>query len=164
MGFALKSQSVYTCQYWFDEDDGQAVTTTFGGDIWQAAIDVGSLPDGVHTLHFHVADTSMNWSSPQSFLFIKLTPIPEVSDVVCHYWFDHDAAAMQSYPIGNGMFPLNVDGLADGIHTLHVMIEGNDLASTQSFLFIKLTPELPITQVQYHYRFDRYQFPLHALC
>ena len=53
MGFALRSQSVYTCQYWFDEDDGQAVTTTFGGDIWQAAIDVGSLPDGVHTLHFH---------------------------------------------------------------------------------------------------------------
>ncbi|MBR6929944.1 MAG: hypothetical protein IKH61_06905 [Bacteroidales bacterium] len=154
MGFALKSQSVYTCQYWFDEDDGQAVTTTFGGDIWQAAIDVGSLPDGVHTLHFHVADTSMNWSSPQSFLFIKLTPIPEVSDVVCHYWFDHDAAAMQSYPIGNGMFPLNVDGLADGIHTLHVMIEGNDLGSTQNFLFIKLTPELPITQVQYHYWFD----------
>lgn len=153
-GFALRSQSVYTCQYWFDEDDGQAVTTTFGGDIWQAAIDVGSLPDGVHTLHFHVADTSMAWSSPQSFLFFKLTPIPEVSDVVCHYWFDHDAAAMQSYPLGNGMFPLNVDGLADGIHTLHVMIEGNDFASTQSFLFIKLTPELPITQVQYHYWFD----------
>lgn len=153
-GFALRSQSVYTCQYWFDQDDGQAVTTTFGGDIWQAAIDVGSLSDGAHTLHFHAADTSMEWSSPQSFLFFKLTPVAQISDVVCHYWFDLDVAAMQSYPLGNGMFPLSVDGLAEGFHTLHVMMEGNDLGATQNFLFMKLVPETPITQVQYHYWFD----------
>lgn len=154
LGLALKSQSVYTCQYWFDEDDGQAMTTTFGGDIWQAAIDVGSLPDGAHTLHFHAADTSMAWSSPQSFLFFKLTPVAQISDVICHYWFDHDADAMQTYPLGNGMFPLNVDDLTEGMHTLHVMMEGNDLAATQNFLFLRLMPEIPVAQVQYYYWFD----------
>ena len=31
-GLVLKSQSVYTCQYWFDEDYGQGVTTAFSCD------------------------------------------------------------------------------------------------------------------------------------
>ena len=153
-GLTLRSQSVYTCQYWFDQDDGQAVTATFSGDTWQAALDVGAFPDGVHTLHFHAADTSMAWSSPQSFLFFKWTPTVPSTDVVCHYWFDQEDENVQNSPFGNGFLQLDVNGLTDGMHTLHVMMEGNELASTESFLFLKLAQELPIAQVQYHYWFD----------
>ena len=96
----------------------------------------------------------MIWSSPESYLFFKLTPEMQASDMVCHYWFDQDDANMQSNPLGNGLLPLNVDGLIDGIHTLHVVMEGNELTATQSFLFLKITPELPNAQVQYHYWFD----------
>ena len=77
---ALKSQTV-SCRYWFDFNHGQAVTTTLGSSIWQAEMDVGPLPDGVHTLHFQTSDTVGAWSAPQSFPFFKLTP-PEQSNVV----------------------------------------------------------------------------------
>lgn len=150
---ALKSQTV-SCRYWFDFDHEQAVITTFEGNIWQAALDVGALRDGVHTLHFQAADTLMVWSTPWSCPFFKTTPPPAQSDVVCHYWFDDNSDNMQSRPLGNGMLPLDVNSLNEGIHTLHVVMESNNLSATQSFLFMKMAEETSVANIQYHYWFD----------
>ena len=157
---ALKSQTV-SCRYWFDFDHGQAVTATIGSSIWQAEMDVGALSDGVHTLHFQTTDTMMVWSAPQSFLFFKLTP-PAQSDVVCHYWFDEDNANLQSSPFSNGLLPLDVTGLAEGIHVLHVVTEGNGLSSTQSFLFLRMEIESEAVDLRYHYWFDDDDAHLHS--
>ena len=156
----LKSQTV-SCRYWFDFDHGQTVTTTLGSSIWQAEMDVGPLPDGVHTLHFQTYNTSMAWSAPQSFPFFKLTP-PAQTDVVCHYWFDEDDANLQSSPIGNGMLPLNAIDISEGIHTLHVVVEGNGLSATQSFLFLKMEIEPEAVELRYHYWFDDDDAHLHS--
>jgi hypothetical protein len=56
---------------------------------------------------------------------------------------------------------LDVNGLDDGVHTLHVMMEGNELGAVQSFMFMKLedvviNPEDPsvVTELTYYYWFD----------
>lgn len=157
---ALKSQTV-SCRYWFDYDHGQAATATIGSSIWQAEMDVGALPDGVHTLHFQTYDTSMAWSAPQSFPFFKLTPSAQ-SDVVCHYWFDEDDANLQSAPFGNGVLPMDVNGLSEGIHILHVVMEGNGLSAIQSFLFLKMEVEPEAVDLLYHYWFDDDDAHLHS--
>ena len=150
---ALKSQTV-SCRYWFDFDHEQAVITTFEGNIWQAALDVGALRDGVHTLHFQAADTLMVWSTPWSSPFFKTTPPPAQADVFCHYWFDQNTDNLQSRPFGNGLLPLDVNDLAEGVHTLHIVMEGNNLSATQSFLLMKMTVESSVANIQYHYWFD----------
>ena len=135
---SLRAQSVnYTCRYWFDQNFGQATTATFSSSTWQAELDVGSLPEGLHSLHIHVMDTSMMWSAPQSYLFMKLTPPVSSSDMTYRLWFDQDHSSMQSGNVGNGGMLLDVEGLSEGLHSLHVMLKGTEYSASQSYLFYK---------------------------
>ena len=138
LGLAARAQSVtYTCRYWFDEDFAQATTTTFSASTWQAELDVGSLTEGLHALHLHVMDTSMKWSAPQSYLFLKLTPPASLSDFTYYYWFDQDHASMQSGALGDGHLLLDVDDLSEGLHAIHVMLKGGEYSASQTYLFLK---------------------------
>ncbi|MCR5039280.1 MAG: hypothetical protein K6A94_08105, partial [Bacteroidales bacterium] len=140
IGFVMQAQSVtYTCRYWFDKNQEQAVTATFSDSIWQAELDVGLLPEGLHTLYLHVMDTSMRWGAPQSFLFLK-TSSTQPSDLSYHYWFDQDHEQMQSGTVGNGILLLGLDSLNVGLHTLHVMLKDNEYSTSQSYLFLKTHP------------------------
>lgn len=155
LGLAARGQSVtYTCRYWFDMNYAQAVTTTFGESGWEAEIDVGSLTEGIHSLHLHVMDTSMKWSAPQSYMFMKIRETPS-ADLTYHYWFDQDFENQQSDVLGTGHFLLDVTDLEDGIHTLNVMLQGSTLTATQSYLFMKIAVEDPLTELQYHCWFDQ---------
>ena len=140
IGFVMQAQSVtYTCRYWFDKNQEQAVTATFSDSIWQAELDVGLLPEGLHTLYLHVMDTSMRWGAPQSFLFLK-TSSTQPSDLSYHYWFDQNHEQMQSGTVGNGILLLGLDSLNVGLHTLHVMLKDNEYSASQSYLFLKTHP------------------------
>ncbi|MBR6847615.1 MAG: T9SS type A sorting domain-containing protein [Bacteroidales bacterium] len=143
LGFAVRAQSVtYTCRYWFDQNFAQAVTTTFGESGWEAELEVGSLTSGLHSLHLHVMDTSMKWSAPQSYLFLKIDAAGQGgTNYVYHYWFDQDYAHKQSGTLGNGHLLLDVDELTSGLHSLHLMLEGSTYSCAQSYLFLKTDPE-----------------------
>ena len=156
LGLSVRAQSVtYTCRYWFDRDLEQAVTTTFSESNWQEELDVGPLADGLHTLHLHVMDTSMRWSAPQSFLFLKVTDTPS-AEVTYYHWFDRDFEHKQSGSIGNGQLLLDVDDLELGMHTLHVMTVGTEYNAVQSYLFVKTDAMGPDGGgYTYHCWFDR---------
>ena len=157
LGFSMWAQSVtYTCRYWFDQNFAQASTTTFSASTWQAELDVGSLTDGLHVLHLHVMDTSMKWSAPQSYLFLK-TDVWEqgTSNYVYHCWFDEDFANQQTGVLGNGHLLLDVATLEEGMHTVNVLIEGTTLTSTQSYMFMKIAVEDPSAELQYICWFDQ---------
>ena len=157
LGLAARAQSVtYTCRYWFDMNHAQAVTSTFGESGWEAEIDVGSLTEGIHSLHLHVMDTSMKWSAPQSYLFLKLTPPASSSDFTYYYWFDQDHASMQNGALGDGHLLLDVDALNTGMHSLHIMVKGTEYTSSQSYLFFKtdMAGQGGDNYV-YHYWFDQ---------
>ena len=160
LGLTVRAQSVtYTCRYWFDQKFGQATTTTFSASTWQAEFDVGSLTEGIHALHLHVMDTSMKWSAPQSYLFFKAdaweggTP-----NYVSHCWFDEDFSNKQSNELGNGHLLLDVADLEEGMHTVHVLLEGGTYTATQSYLFMKeasiAIDEVDMSHLAYHCWFD----------
>ena len=153
IGLVIRAQSVtYTCRYWFDQNFAQAATATFSNSTWQAELDVGSLADGLHTLHLHVMDTSLKWSAPQNYLFLKTT-VTQPENYVFHHWIDQ--GQMQSSAIGNGQFLLDVATLDAGLHTLHVMLKGCEYTASQSYIFLK--PELTGFDAEnwvYHCWFD----------
>ena len=168
LGLALRAQSVtYTCRYWFDQDDAQAVTTTFSEGTWQAELDVGTLINGLHTLHIQAADTSMAWCSPLNYMFIKMVaeePLldsVDMSNLTYQCWFDQDHAHQQTGPLGNGSFLFDVADLDEGLHTLNIMLEGSTLTSTQSYMFIKVAQQAPLIEpidmshLAYHCWFDQ---------
>lgn len=158
LGLAVRAQSVtYTCRYWFDQNFAQATTTTLSNSIWQADLDVGSLTEGLHTLHLHVMDTSMKWSAPQNYFFLK-TNQTQQENCVYHCWFDEDFANKQTDSLGNGNFLLNVSSLEEGLHTLNVILQGNSLTATQSYMFMRVemfeVNGVDMSNLTYHCWFD----------
>jgi len=139
-----RSQSNYTCRYWFDE--GQAETIACSNNSWQLELDTGPLSAGLHMLYLHVKDTTGVWSAPQYFLFYKASteyPINS-SDVTYRCWFDQDFEHQQTGAFGTGQFLLDAADLEPGLHMLYVVLEGYGLTSAQYFLFYKASTEYPI--------------------
>lgn len=155
--FAMQAQPMtYSCRYWFDQDFGQATTVTLNGSTWQAELDVGSLLDGLHSLHIHVMDTSMRWSPSQSYLFFKQSVFDTgTPNYVYHCWFDQDFENRVTNSIGNGHFLFDVTNLEEGVHMVHIMLEGSSLTETQSYMFLKMPLENPTTELRYHFWFDQ---------
>ena len=152
LGLALRAQSVtYTCRYWFDQDDAQAVTTTFSGSTLQAELDVGTLTKGLHTFHVQAADTSSAWCPPLSYMFLRFPPSEslldsvDMSDLTYYCWFDQDYENRVTASVSNDIVLLDVDNLFDGLHTVHVMLEGEAVTSVLSYLFLKV-PQQPLVE------------------
>lgn len=153
----VKSQSLYQCRYWFDQEPVQTVAVAFAGYTAQMELDAGSLTEGLHTLCIHVMDTSGVWGAPQSYLFYRMHDQINSADVIYHCWFDQDVEHEQTGPFGTGQFLLDADKLTSGLHTLNVALEGEGLSSTQCYMFYKvpdpINPSNP-ENVIYHCWFD----------
>ncbi len=154
LSFWLRAQLPYTCRYWFDQNIGQAVTTPLGEGAWQAELDVDVLEMGLHYVHFQVADTSMRWSSPQGFPFIKTANV-QPENMPYYYWFDQDHDQMHEGQVGNGIVPLDVNALKTGLHSLHIMMGIDVLTSTKSYLFLKEPGQWSVSNIIYHCWFDQ---------
>lgn len=152
----VKSQSLYQCRYWFDQDSVQTVTVTFNGNMAQMELDAGSLSEGIHLLSLQVKDTTGIWCATQSSLFCKLPELNPVN-VTYHCWFDQNFEQEQTGSFGNRQFLLDAEGLACGLHTLSVVLEGDGLSSAYSYLFYKAPEQINsanIDNVTYHCWFD----------
>lgn len=177
LSLALRAQeATYTCRYWFDQNHVQAVTTIFGESGWEAELEVGQLTEGLHVLNLHVlvenaesrfgmegdslyrlADTTlMKWSAPQTYLFLKTDQWEEGNlNYVYHCWFDQDFEHQVSDSLRDGHILLDVADLEEGLHTVHVMLEGGALTAAQSYMFMKMPVEDPSMALQYHCWFDQ---------
>ena len=142
---ALRSQSLYTCRYWFDQNHEQASAATFSGDFFQMEVDAGTLTDGLHTLYLMVKDTTGTWCAPRHYLFYQTsTEVPvNPNDVVCYFWFDQDFEHKQTRPFGSGYFLLEADSLDAGLHVLNVVLEGDGLTSAECYMFYKVLADDP---------------------
>ena len=156
---AVRSQSLYTCRYWFDQNHEQAITTTFDGLTCQMELNAGSFSGGLHTLCLVVKDTTGIWCAPRNYLFYQTSAEEPINpdDVVCHFWFDQDFGNKQTMPFGTGQFLLNADDLEAGIHLLNVLLENDDLTSTEHYLFYQPATEAPANpnEVICHFWFDQ---------
>ena len=158
LSLALKSQSLYICRYWFDQNHGQTVETTFEGNPFQAELNAGSLSAGLHNIYIMVKDTMGIWSAPHSSLFYQTSAEHPAnpSEVMCHFWYDQDFEHKQTMPLGTGQFLLNTEGLTPGLHTLCLTLESEGLTAIESHLFYNAFVEIPAnpSEVVYHCWFD----------
>lgn len=144
----LSAQTTRTCRYWFDGNFGQSATKTFSGDIWDGEIDVSQLPDGIHTLHYYLSDST---STPvYGTLFHKVSTVG-ASALEYRYWFDSNDNEMHHGSVGNGIFQIDVNGLTTGMHTLHLTVKDENYSATRDYLFIKTES---LSDLAYHCWFD----------
>ena len=144
----LSAQTTRTCRYWFDGNFGQSATKTFSGDTWDGEIDVSQLPDGIHTLHYYLSDST---STPvYGTLFHKVSTVG-ASALEYRYWFDNNDNEMHHGSVGNGIFQIDVNGLTTGMHTLHLTVKDENYSATRDYLFIKTES---LSDLAYHCWFD----------
>ena len=144
----LSAQTTRTCHYWFDGNFGQSATQSFSGDIWDGEIDVSQLPDGIHTLHYYLADST---STPvYGTLFHKVSTFG-ASALEYRYWFDNNDNEMHHGSVGNGIFQIDANGLTTGMHTLHLTVKDESYSATRDYLFIKTES---LSDLAYHCWFD----------
>ncbi len=144
----LSAQTTRTCRYWFDGNFGQSATKTFSGDIWDGEIDVSQLPDGIHTFHYYLSDST---STPvYGTLFHKVSTVG-ASALEYRYWFDNNDNEMHHGSVGNGIFQIDVSGLTTGMHTIHLTVKDENYSATRGYLFIKTES---LSDLAYHCWFD----------
>ena len=144
----LSAQTTRTCRYWFDGNLAQSVTQSFSGDIWDGEIDVSQLPDGIHTLHYYLADST---STPvYGTLFHKVSTVG-ASALEYRYWFDNNDNDMHHGSVGNGIFQIDANSLTTGMHTLHLTVKDENHSATRDYLFIK---NESLSDLAYHCWFD----------
>ena len=143
---SLNAQTNYTCRYWFDENHAQSETIQLSDSLTQMEMNVAGLSEGIHSLYIMVKDTSANWGSPQSYMFIRLadtlTGGSGNAALTYHCWFDQDYSTVQEGSLGNGHILLDVQNLDEGIHTVNVQLEGISRSVPQSYMFIRLADTL----------------------
>ena len=154
------SDLTYHC--WFDQDDAHQQTGALGDGVF--LFDVESLDDGLHSVNIMLEGSTL--TSTQNYMFIKVAqqaplidPI-DMSNLVYHCWFDQDYENHVVDSVSNGVILLDLDNITDGLHTVHVMLEGEALTSTLSYIFVKvpqtsLVEPINMNNLAYHCWFDQ---------
>jgi len=136
-------------RYWFDDD--AASVQTAGGLSGQYALDVSGLIEGLHTLHYQVLDTDDAVAYVSSSMFLKVGHGSEALTVKSmRYWFDDDAASVQTANGTTGSYLLDASQLIEGLHTLHYQLidETNVTAYIGSGIFLKVGNQTAGTQAK----------------
>ncbi len=158
LGCSLWAQSVtYTCRYWFDQNHSDIALTTFSEGTLQAELDVDELTAGLHTLHLQIMDTALVWNSSKTFMFYKTENASE--NLRYHCWFDQDISTLQSESIGNNSLLLDVSMLEEGLHTINIALQSDELSVTSSYMFVKVAmmgmDSIDLNHLTYHCWFDQ---------
>lgn len=136
--------------YWFDNDASNLQKTD---DLSGSYLpDVSSLSDGMHTIHYLLQATDGTVCSIKTDVFVKTEEAlsddifgASISAKSIAYWFDEDAIGLQTSNDLSGAHVIDVSPLADGLHTLHYVLFGNDgtAYSIKTETFIKMEGILP---------------------
>lgn len=122
--------------YWYD--DAKEVTTSTPVSNETIMLDVASLSEGIHSLHFQVRNGETGRLSEITNRFFIVPEKDAQDEAMFCYWFDDKHTDMISVPVGNGALMLDVDTLSEGIHILHSYIKKDGRTSElKQQVFIK---------------------------
>lgn len=107
-------------RYWFNDD--AATVQTASQLSGKTMIDVSGLMEGLHTLHYQVIDNEDGVAYVGSGLFLKVAHSTSLSVKSMRYWFDDDDSTVQTAAGTTGTYTLDVNGLTEGLHTLHYQL------------------------------------------
>ena len=145
----------YNYHCWFDQDYNTVQTGTFGGGGFSFALDASGLEEGIHTMHVMLEGNDL--TAAKAYVFLKAPVTSPTSTYTYHCWFDQDYETVQTGSFGGEgySFALDASELDEGIHTMHVMLEGNDLTAAKTYLFLKAPVASPNSTYTYHCWFDQ---------
>ena len=126
----VRENMEYIC--WFDRDYSTRITGNVGdGNIM---LNVENLRDGLHTVNITLKHGD-NYTSTHSYMFVKVPDSTVRENMEYYCWFDNNYSTLQTGPLGNGHISLDVDSLAEGMHTVTVMVKGNSFSPSFTYTF-----------------------------
>ncbi len=126
----LSDQTDITYHCWFDDDIEHHQTDSLGNG--HLLLDVASLSEGIHTLNI-----MLEGNTPKCYMFMKVAVQDPTAEVQYRCWFDNDYNMIQTGSVGAGVFELEVGGLSDGMHTVHVQLDNGTPSLPQCYVFYK---------------------------
>ena len=126
----LSDQTDITYHCWFDDDIEHHQTDSLGNG--HLLLDVEELPEGIHTLN-----VMLEGNAPKGYMFMKVSVQDPTAEVQYRCWFDNDYNTIQTGSVGAGVFELEVGGLSNGIHTVHVYLDNGTPSLPQCYVFYK---------------------------
>ena len=128
-------------RYWFDEgQEAVEVAVTDGVQL----LDASELTQGLHTLHYQIANSNGTLGAPCSSVFLRLSvDIETVVAKSLRYWFDEGQEAVE-VAVTDGVQLLDASELMEGLHTLHYQIANNNgtLGAPCSSVFLKINGDM----------------------
>ncbi len=169
-GNLFAQNTIGRCEYWIDSDfSGRSALSLPSSEymLYQTSIDIQSLADGLHTIHYRFSDDNNQWSSVASEFFIKNEAQNGslIRDVLSYeYWIDGDFSnRVETEIAGTQDFSLtaNLDiaELINGLHVIHYRFKDSEnvWSSVLSEFFVKKeTRNGAVTReiISYEYWFD----------
>ena len=152
-----KGTQAKSLRYWFDDDGGSVyVVSTTSGNY---SLDISSLAEGLHTLHYQIVDNEGCVAYISSAVFLKIGSTIDgelLKAVKLSYWFDNETAIRQSDMTGKVQM-IDASMLTDGLHTIHYQALCNNgaLTTIKSSIFLRLSADTEISSVKsLRYWFD----------
>ena len=132
-----KTAVAKSLRYWFDDE--QTATETAITDGIQL-LDASRLTDGLHTVHYQIANSNGTLGAPASSIFLKMNSYDPESTTAqsLRYWFDDDTD-VKTTSVSGGTQSIDVSNLLSGLHTLHYQLvdSSGQVTSPVSCVFMK---------------------------
>ncbi len=123
-------------RYWFDNEYSTVINGNSPTEHLQFDIDTKELSESLHAIHIQVTDSKGIDSSPITKYFLNTHQ--RSSAIQGNYWFDNEQI-ITPYNFFNGTpVMIDVSKVSDGLHTLHLQLEGDNPSSIVSRSFIKI--------------------------
>lgn len=133
---AQDAPKAVSLEYWIDDNHSSAtVSSSFELDI-----DCKSLPQGLHTLHYRVADSNGRYSTLHEHGFFKVdAPATATKVETIQYWWDDMQQNMVTAPYTSEQITLPTDELSYGVHSLKYRVkdDAGRWSQCQSHYFYK---------------------------
>ncbi|MBR1379799.1 MAG: dockerin type I repeat-containing protein [Bacteroidaceae bacterium] len=139
--------------YWFDNDVSIQHTEISNGT---KSLDTSILTEGLHTLHYQIADIKGNLCPPQSSIFLKMDWSQSSTTAKrIRYWYDEEASVEETSVL-QGTQTLETERLVEGLHTLHYQIvdSNGSVGTPVSSLFLKINASVESEAKDLRYWFD----------
>ena len=135
---AVEGSSASSMRCWFDDDANSVKTVSSTSGIY--TLDVSTLTEGLHTVHYQVigSDGKANFIASSIFMKMKSSEGALAASKL-YYWYD-DETAIKQVNVSQSVQTLDASMLNAGLHTLHyqVLCSNGDLTPVISSIFMRV--------------------------
>lgn len=150
-----RGQTDYEGVYWFDNNEDFAAELYGNGTF---DIDVSSLSNGLHAIHYMVSSANDVQSAPQTKLFMKIPQMQNSGSVICRCVIDGKPYHTEEVPAVGGIinWSFDVSGLAQGVHSIQVQVElpSGEITALQHGMFIRTATSEELASMKCYYLID----------